>query len=347
MRLRELGTTGLRISVVGFGGIPIIRLPFDEAVAVLRHAVDQGITFFDTAHVYMDSEEKMGRAFAGIRDRLVIASKTQQRKAKEAMAELELTLTRLGTDHIDLYQPHQVSKPEELDALLGPDGAMEALFRAREQGKIRHIGITSHSLAMARKLVATGLFATIQFPYNIVETEAAQNLFPEATAAGMGILGMKPFAGGMIDDGDLALRFLRRHPDLIVLPGCDTVAQVDQAVAVFEAEPVWTTVDQAKAEDYRQELGSRFCRRCGYCQPCPHGVSITSAMMYKVVAKRMSPAKAVTFSGQVMETARQCVACGECETRCPYTLPIPDMLREHLALYDSHRAALGGAETRA
>jgi predicted aldo/keto reductase-like oxidoreductase len=334
-----LGKTGLGVSAVGFGGIPIIRLGMDEAVSVLRHAVARGITFFDTANRYMDSEEKMGRAFAGIRDKLIIATKTGQRKAGPAMEELELSLTRLGTDYIDLYQPHQVSHPEELDALLGPDGAMEALVKARDQGKIRHVGITSHSLEMARQLVATGLFSTIQFPHNLVETEAAQALFPEAKAAGLGILVMKPFAGGMLDDGDLALRFLHRDPALLVLAGCDTVEQVDQAVAVFEADPVWTAADEAKAEAYRQELGSRFCRRCGYCQPCPQGVNITYAMMYRVVAKRMSPAKAVTFSGPIMETVRQCEACGECESRCPYNLPIPEMLREYLAMYDSHRQA--------
>ena len=161
MQFMNLGQTGLVVSTVGFGGIPIIRLGFPEAETVLRHAVDQGITFFDTANKYLDSEEKMGRAFAGIRDRLVIATKTGQRRAKEAMAELELSLTRLDTDYIDLYQPHQVSLPEELEALLAPGGAMEALVRAREQGKIRHIGITSHNLEMARKLVATGLFASV------------------------------------------------------------------------------------------------------------------------------------------------------------------------------------------
>ena len=340
MRQVALGKTGIMVSAVGFGGIPIIRLNFEEAAVVLRHAVDRGVTFFDTANRYADSEEKMGRAFAGIRDKVVIATKTGQRGAKEAMEELELSLTRLGTDHIDLYQPHQVSKPEEFDALLGPGGAMEALEKAKVQGKIRHVGITSHSLEMARKLVATGLFATIQFPYNIVETESAARLFPEAKAAGMGILVMKPFAGGMLDDGDLALRFLRRSDDLIALPGCDTVAQVDQAVAVYSGESVWTEADEAKAQAYRDELGSRFCRRCEYCQPCPQGVSITYAMMYRVVAKRMSPAKAVRFAGATMETVRACVDCGECATRCPYNLPIPEMLREHLEMYDSHTAAL-------
>jgi hypothetical protein len=340
MRTRTLGKTGLTVSAVGFGGIPIIRLTTAEAETVLRHAVDRGITFFDTANRYVDSEAKMGRAFAGIRDKVVIATKTGQRGAKEAMAELELSLMRLGTDHIDLYQPHQVSRPEELDLLLGPGGAMETLVRAREQGKIRHIGITSHNLEMARKLVASGLFATIQFPCNIIETEASLRLFPEAKARGMGILVMKPFAGGMIDDGVLALRFLRRDPQLLVLAGCDSIEQVDQAVDVFEAEAIWTPADEAKAEEYRQELGLRFCRRCGYCQPCPQGVRITYAMMYKVVAKRMSPAKAVDFSGETMETVRQCVACGECETRCPYNLPIPEMLGEYLTLYDSHRGVL-------
>jgi len=338
MRVKELGKTGLVVSAVGFGGIPIIRLNFDEAAQVLRHAVDRGITFFDTANRYVDSEEKMGRAFAGIRDKVVIATKTGQRLAGPAMEELELSLKRLGTDHIDLYQPHQVSKPEELDVLLGPGGAMEALTRAQRQGKIRCLGITSHSLEMARKLVATGLFATLQFPYNLIETEAMTDLFPEAKAAGMGILVMKPFAGGMIDDGDLALRFLRRNPDLLVLPGCDTVEQVDQAADLFLQPSVWTAADENKAEAYRRELGTRFCRRCEYCQPCPQGVRITYAMMYKVVARRMSPAKAVAFSGETMETVRQCIDCGECATRCPYNLPIPEMLREYLALYDSHRA---------
>ena len=339
MRLVPLGKTGIQVSAVGFGGIPIIRLDFEEAAHVLRHAADKDITLFDTANRYADSEEKMGQAFTGMRDKVVIATKTGQRTAKAAMEELELSLTRLKTDYIDLYQPHQVSQPGELDALLAPGGAMEALAKAKAQGKIRSIGITSHSLEMARKLVATGLFATIQFPYNIVETEAAAHLFPEARAAGMGILCMKPFAGGMLDDGGLALRFLRREPDLIVLPGCDTVAQVDQAVEAFSGEAAWSEEDAAKAQGYRDELGSRFCRRCEYCQPCPQGVRITYAMMYRVVAKRMSPAKAVQFASETMETVRNCIDCGECATRCPYNLPIPEMLAEHLAMYDSHKAA--------
>lgn len=337
MRTWELGTTGIIASAVGFGGIPIIRLDRDAAADLLRHALDRGIIFFDTANRYLDSEEKMGQAFAGVRDKVVIATKTGMRGAKEATSELELSLTRLKTDYIDLYQPHQVSTPEDFETLLGPGGAMEALVKAREQGKIRHIGVTSHSLEMARKLVATGLFATIQFPYNIVETEAAADLFPEARARGMGILAMKPFAGGMLDDGELALRFLRQEPDLLVLAGCDTREQVDQAADVFGGEAVWTDADAAKAEAFRQELGSRFCRRCEYCQPCPQGVGITYAMMYKVVTKRLSPAKAVGFAGATMETVRQCIDCGECATRCPYNLPIPEMLKEYLALYDSHK----------
>lgn len=339
MQTRTLGKTGLATSAVGFGGIPIIRLDREAAAALLRHAVDRGITFFDTANRYMDSEEKMGQAFVGIRQAVVLATKTGMRGAKEAMAELELSLTRLKTDYIDLYQPHQVSNPDEFETLMGPGGAMDALVKAREQGKIRHIGVTSHSLDMARKLVATGVFATIQFPYNIIETEAAADLFPEARAKGLGILVMKPFAGGMLDDGDLALRFLRREPDLLVLAGCDTAEQVDQAAGVFAGEAVWTEADAARAEAYRQELGSRFCRRCEYCQPCPQGVRITYAMMYRVVTRRLSPAKAVDFAGATMETVRHCIDCGECATRCPYNLPIPEMLREYLAMYDSHRQA--------
>jgi len=200
MRYFELGKTGLMISEVGFGGIPIIRIGTDEAVCVLRHALDRGITFYDTANAYRDSEEKIGRAFQGLRDRVVIATKSIRRDAVALMEQLDNSLEKLRTDYIDLYQLHQIAHEEEWQAVTAPGGALEAVVRAKESGKVRHIGVTSHSLKMAIKLVRTGIFSTIQFPFNLIETAACDELFPAARELGVGILVMKPFAGGVIDN---------------------------------------------------------------------------------------------------------------------------------------------------
>ena len=338
MRTIPLGTTGLTVSEAGFGCIPIIRLSMGEAGKVLRHAYERGITFYDTARMYLDSEEKIGKALGDVRQKIVLATKTTQRRGAEAMADLETSLRQLGTDWVDLYQLHQLSEPEDVEVALGPGGVLEAVQKAKAQGKVRHIGFSCHSLEMARKLAATGLFETVQFPFNLVETEASTTLHPEASAKGMGILVMKPFAGGALDDGPLCLRYIRQFPGLLVLPGFDSVEYVDQVADLYDAPSAFSAQDEARAAAFRAELGSRFCRRCGYCQPCPNGVSITNAMMYGVLAKRLSPAKAVAFARETMESVRQCIACGECLDRCPYHLPIPDMLAELLGMFDRHCA---------
>ncbi|HET6461897.1 MAG TPA: aldo/keto reductase, partial [Syntrophales bacterium] len=312
MRYVKLGKTGLKISEVGFGGIPIIRLDMETAVKVLRRAYERGITFYDTANVYRDSEEKMGRALGGMRKKIVLATKTFQREGAKAMAHLENSLRMLKTDCIDLYQFHQVAQEKDLQAVTAPGGALEAAVRARKQGKIRFIGVTSHNLAMAVKLVKTGLFSTIQFPFNFIEDEPKVELHKEARKRGMGILGMKPFAGGVIDNAKLAIKFLRQHKDVLPLPGFDSVASVDEIVSFYEHANRVTKKDRELMDKYRAELGRQFCHRCEYCQPCPHGVMITPAMAYKIVASRMSPAVAVDFSRVMMESVKLCQECGEC-----------------------------------
>jgi len=331
-----LGKTGLEVSEVGFGAIPIIRLSATEAVMVLRRAFDHGITLFDTANMYLDSEEKIGLAFNGIRSRIVLATKTFKRDRAGAEADIDLSLRRLRTDHIDLLQIHQLSLTRDYEAVTGPDGAMEAVFRAKQDGKIRCIGVTSHSIEMAVKLVETGLFSTVQFPLNFIESKAVEELHPLARQKEMGILAMKPFGGGLLDRADLCFKYLRQFPDVIPLPGFDAVGQVDQVVAIYESENVVSPEALAAMEGYRTELGQQFCRRCEYCQPCEHGVMITPAMGYPIIARRMSDAKAAGFAKKMMESVRNCVECGECEERCPYGLPIPEMLKRHLALYEQH-----------
>ncbi|HVO65134.1 MAG TPA: aldo/keto reductase [Syntrophales bacterium] len=330
----------MNISEVGFGGIPIIRLNKDTAVRVLRCAYERGITFYDTANAYRDSEEKIGCAFEGIREKVVIATKTIQRGAQGAAKQLENSLRMLRTDYIDLYQLHQIAQEKDLVAVTAPGGALEAVVKAKKEGKVRFIGATSHNLSMALKLVKTGLFSSIQFPFNFIEDTAKDELHKVARELDMGILAMKPFAGGMINNADLAFKFLRQYPDVIPIPGFDSVDRVDQVISFYKQSNVVTEQDRRLMEDYRTELGKYFCRRCEYCQPCPNGVMITIAMGYKILASRMSPAVSVDFARAAMESVKLCDACGTCIERCPYELPIPEMLKSSYDLYEQHLAEL-------
>jgi hypothetical protein len=338
MRYIPFGKTGLTVSEVGFGGIPIIRLDEDTAVKVVRRVYESGITLYDTANAYRDSEKKIGRALVDVRNKVILATKTLCRDGAGAVEQLENSLQMMKTDYMDIYQLHQIAQEKDWEIVTGPGGAMEAVIKAKEQGKIRFIGVTSHNLAMAVKLVKTGIFSTIQFPFNFIEDAAKDELHIAARERGLGILGMKPFAGGMIDNAEIAFKFLREHPDVIALPGFDSLEKVDEIVSFYQQPNTVTKNDLKLMEKYRQELGKKFCRRCEYCQPCPQGVLITTAMAYQVIASRMSPQVAVEFSKASMESVTLCTECRECVDRCPYELPIPDILKAHYDLYEQHRA---------
>jgi hypothetical protein len=336
MQYKTLGKTDLMISEVGFGCIPIIRLDTSQAIKTLRHAYQRGITFYDTANAYRDSEDKIGQAFAGMRDKIVIATKTGLRDGAGAREHLENSLRMLQTDYIDLYQLHQVSREQDWEQVIAAGGALEAVTKAREQGKIRHIGVTSHSLTMAIKLVKTGLFSTVQFPFNFIEDAAKDDLRETAREMNAGFIVMKPFAGGMIDNATIVFKFLRQFPEMIPIPGFDSPEAVDEIIAFYEHANVVNDADLALMDNYRAELGKQFCRRCEYCLPCPHGVNITPAMGYQVVSRRMSPPIAADFARKAMESVKQCVECGECIERCPYDLPIPEILKKHYAMFEQH-----------
>jgi len=335
MQYRVFGKTGLRVSELGFGGIPILRLETSEAVRILRHAFHRGITFYDTANAYKDSEEKMGLAFEGMRHEVIIATKTLKRDAAGAIDQLENSLRMLRTDYIDLYQLHQVAQAKDWEAITAPGGAMDAVIKAQQAGKIRCIGVTSHNLEMAIRLVKTGLFSSVQFPFNFIETEATE-LHTVSRGLNIGILAMKPFAGGAIDDAKLAFRYLRQYPDVLTIPGYDSVEAVDSIVTIYDSPNTFEEADKIDIEKYFSELGKQFCRRCEYCQPCPSGVMITLAMGYPLIAKRMSPKVAVSFAGTAMESTTKCTECGLCKTHCPYELPIPEILKKNYAIYKAH-----------
>lgn len=335
MRYVKLGNTGLAVSEFGFGCIPIIRLVKDDSVRVLRYAFERGITFFDTANAYRDSEEKIGKAFDGMRDRVVLASKTLKRDADGAVQQLDNSLRMMKTDYLDLYQLHQVAQEEDWQKVTGPGGALEAVMKAKAAGKVRHVGVTSHSLPMAIRMVKSGLFETVQFPFNLIEEAAKDELFGVAGEMGMGFISMKPFGGGVIDNAEISFKYLRQYPEAIPIPGFESCGQVDQILSIYEQPNLMSEQDLAVMENYRSELGRIFCRRCEYCQPCPQGVIITPAMGYPIFVRRMSAPVAVEFARKAMESVPNCTGCGDCVKRCPYELKIPEIIKANYALYEA------------
>jgi len=337
MNYIELGETGLKVSEVGFGCIPIIRLSMEDAAVVLRHAFERGITFYDTANLYRDSEEKIGQALSPFRDRIVLATKTTRRDARGFRDNLEKSLRLLKTDYIDLYQFHQVANYSEWNKILEEGGAWEEAQKAKAEGKIRFLGVTSHNLQMAIRLIETDLFSTIQIPFNFLETEAKDKLRPLALKKGIGVIAMKPFAGGVIDQASLAFKYLRQYPDLLPIPGFDSVSSVDEIISIYQKPNIVSRQDIQAMNKCRLELGKNFCRRCEYCLPCPNGVLITPAMSYPVVTIRMTEEIATQFLKNPMESVLKCDECGKCVEKCPYELPIPEILQRHYDLFESHR----------
>jgi len=334
MKILRLGATALEISEIGFGGIPIIPLPRDEAVSVVRHCLDLGITFFDTANMYPTSEEKLGIALKPDRGKVVIATKTAQRDAKGAADHLELSLRQLQTDWIDIYQLHNVSNEDALKQVLAFRGAYEAVAKARAAGKIRFIGISSHSIPTAIEALKTGLFQTLQFPFNFIENDPVQQLFPLATQNQVGIIGMKPLGGGLLERADLCFRFLQQHPYVVPIPGIRSKKEIEEIVELYRNPQQPLSDSDLKAiETIRSDVGEKFCHRCEYCMPCPQGVQISSVLMLRPAAKRLSCENVKGWLGAAMETVEHCIECGECEQKCPYNLPISDLLKENLALF--------------
>jgi len=338
MRTIRLGRTNLQVSRVGFGGIPIQRLTDEEAVRVVRGCLDLGITFIDTANSYTTSEERIGKVIAGRRDDIVLATKTGARDRATALAHLELSRQRLQTDYIDLWQFHGVSSEQALAQVLGPGGAMEAAQEALQAGKIHHVGITSHSMDIALKAVPTGLFETVQFPFNFVTSEPAQELLPLAIQHDVGFIAMKPMAGGLLEKANLAFKFLLQY-NVLPDPGIERLEEMEEIVNLVNGPWEMTPTEWQEMERIRQELGKRFCRRCEYCQPCPQGIPISTVMNIRSFWRRLPPQR--FFVGgfdQAITSAEDCAQCGECETKCPYGLPIRDMLVENIEFYKRVKA---------
>ena len=328
MEYRNLGKTGLKISRLGFGGIPIQRIDAEGTKALLHRLMDAGVNYNDTARGYTVSEEYLGYALEGIREHFVLATKSMSR-TREAMAkDIDISLGNLRTDYIDLYQLHNPTV-EQLKQVVAPGGALEALQEARAAGKIGHIGVTAHSTEVFEMALAMDWVETIMFPYNIVESQG-EKLMRACTEKGVGFVCMKPLAGGAIEDATLALRYICANPDVsVVIPGMANPAELTQNIAaVNDASPL-SAEEKAKVLEVRNQLGTQFCRRCNYCQPCSAGINISGAFLFDGYLSRYGLAEWAKSRYAVMgKHASDCIGCGACEDRCPYHLPIREMLQK-------------------
>lgn len=336
MDYRPLGQTGLIVSAVGLGGIPFQRIDGPGTVAIMRRALELGINLIDTARGYTVSEQYIGQGLAALgRDQFIIATKSMKRDRDGILAELAESLTDLQTDYIDLYQFHNVSTFADYETLMGPDGAYQAIQEKKAEGVVRHVGITSHSVDVLRQAVEDGGFETIQFPYNPMERQG-EAVFEMARAKGMGFLVMKPYAGGAIMNKELALRAELENPAVsAVIPGVDSLDQVEMNAALASPHRPLTEAERMVIQAEADELGQHFCRRCGYCKPCAVGINIPMVFMMegyhtRYDLKDWARERYVAFE----KKAKDCIECGLCESRCPYHLPIREMMKQASQVLD-------------
>ena len=326
MNYVTLGKTGLKAAVVSFGGIPIQRADGANTKAVVDKLEEYGINYIDTARGYTVSEEYLGAALEGRRDKFILATKSMSRDAASMAADVETSLRNLRTDHIDLYQVHNPSL-SELEQVTAPGGALEALLAAKAAGKIGHIGVTAHMAGVFEKALTMDWVETVMFPYNIVETQG-EALMQKCREQNVGFICMKPMAGGALEDARLAMRFIGRNENVsVVIPGMYDVREIDQNIEAIEDASPLTEAERAQLDVIRRELGTQFCRRCNYCQPCTAGIAISGIFVLEGYLNRYGLGDWAKQRYAAMgKKAGDCVGCGACEKRCPYQLPIRQML---------------------
>ncbi len=328
MEYRILGKTGLKISHLGFGGIPIQKIDAEGTKALMHRLKAEGVNYIDTARGYTVSESYLGEALEGMRQDFILATKSMARDKAGMAKDIDISLTNLRTDYIDLYQVHNPT-PAQLDQVLAPGGALEALLEAKAAGKIGHIGITAHDLTVFERALELDWVETIMFPYNIVEVQA-EALIAKCREKNIGFIDMKPLAGGAIEDATLALRFICANDAMTVtIPGMADIAEIDENVAACADVSPLTEAEKAAMAKVVKELGTNFCRRCNYCQPCTAGINISGVFLFEGYLSRYGLGEwAKGRYATLPVKASACVDCGICETRCPYGLPIREMLKK-------------------
>ena len=337
MEMVTLGKTGITVNKNGFGALPIQRISTDDAVALARRAYEAGMTFFDTARFYTDSEEKLGEAFDGMREKVCIATKTAAQNAEDFWKDLGVSLHNLRTDYIDIYQFHNPSFcPKPGDGT----GLYEAMLEAKAQGKIRHIGITNHRLAVANEAIDSGLYETLQFPFCYLATEKDLELVKKCKEADMGFIAMKALSGGLINNSAAAYAFEAQYDNVLPIWGVQRKSELEEFISYIDNPPVMNDEIKALIEHDRKELSGEFCRGCGYCMPCPAGIEINNCARMSLLLRRSPSAGHLSPEGQAkMKKIEDCLHCGHCKSMCPYGLDTPKLLEEN---YKDYKEVLAG-----
>ncbi|MBE6094295.1 MAG: aldo/keto reductase [Schwartzia succinivorans] len=338
MKNITLGRTGIVAPQNGFGALPVQRVTQAEAVKLLRAACEGGMTYFDTARAYSDSEEKLGAAFGdGIRDKIFIATKTHALTPEGFWKDLETSLKNLRTDHIDLYQFHCVN---QCWAPGDGSGMYECMTEAKKQGKILHIGVTAHKLQVAFDCVASGLYETMQFPFSYLSSDKEKALVKACADADMGFIAMKGLAGGLITNSRAAMAFMSQYDNVMPIWGVQRETELAEWLSYMKDTPEMTPEIEAFIAKEREELTGEFCRGCGYCMPCPAGIMINQCARMSLMLRR-APSKAwLTPEMQAeMKKIEGCLNCRQCTTKCPYELNTPELLRKN---YEDYKRVLAG-----
>lgn len=326
-----LGNTGIVVNRNGFGALPIQRVSKKEAVYLLQKALDGGITFFDTARAYSDSEEKVGEAFADRRSSVYIATKTAAITAKDFWKDLETSLTKLQTDYVDILQFHNPAfcpKPGD------ESGIYDAIAEARAQGKVRHIGITNHRLAIAQEAIASGLYETMQFPLSYLASDKDEELVKLCEQTGMGFIAMKGLSGGLINHAKAAYAYMTQFENVLPIWGIQKETELDEFLSYVENPPVMEAEIKAVIEKDRKMLTGDFCRGCGYCMPCPAEIEINNCARMSLMLRRAPEASWLSAEWQEkMKKIENCLQCGQCMKKCPYGLNTPELLRKNYEDY--------------
>lgn len=331
METVRLGKTGIVTNKNAFGALPIQRISDEDAVHLLKKAYENGMTYFDTARWYTDSEHKLGLAFEGIRDKVYIATKTGAANAEDFWKDLETSLENLKTDYIDVYQFHNPAfcpKPGD------ESGLYDAMLKAKEQGKVKHIGITNHRLAVANEAVDSGLYETLQFPFCYLATEKDIALVEKCKEKDMGFVAMKALSGGLITNSAAAYAYLAQYDNVLPIWGVQRENELDEFLSYIGNPPAMTEEIKALIEHDREELLGEFCRGCGYCMPCPMGIEINNCARMSLLLRRSPSAGHLSKEGQEkMMKIEDCIHCNQCKSKCPYGLDTPALLQKNLEDY--------------
>ncbi len=330
----KLGNTGIVANKNGFGALPIQRIDKDSAVELIHMALRGGVNFFDTARAYSDSEEKLGAAFAEIdRGSYYLATKTAAKTGEQLRAELATSLNHLRTDYVDIYQLHCAPKcfrPEDAD------GVYAAALEAKKEGKIKHIGITAHLLNVAQEAVESGLYETLQFPFAYISGEQEIALVKKCADAGMGFLGMKGLAGGLLTNSKLCYWFACQYESVLPLWGVQKESELAEFLSYQDNPPVMDDEMKAVYEKDLKELSGDFCRGCGYCMPCPKGIQINNCARISQLLRRSPSANWLSEEWQAnMAKIKECIHCNQCASKCPYGLDTPKLLEKNLEDYEN------------